>query len=161
MKSPKSQKKHHHRKRNRATSIEHEVDDDRHSVRTQPYTSDAHLDAVATKTTSIPGHQSVDDMIVVVVDNSNIFIGARETVCSAHAQEQIKPKHVKLRLQELLNVAEHNRHVTRGFTAGSSPPASEQVWEVYRLVNIFSFCQKLTKLLLFHSLWRPLIKNSP
>lgn len=81
--------------------------------------------------------------IVVVVDNSNIFIGARETVCNnsstAHAssplsspQQRVKPKHVKLRLQQLLSVAENNRQVTCGFTAGSSPPASEQVWEVYR-----------------------------
>ena len=88
-------------------------------------------------------------MIVVVVDNSNIFIGARETVCSAHAQEQIKPKHVKLRLQELLNVAEHNRRVTRGFTAGSSPPTSEQVWEVYRSVK-FTF-SKLKNIRIRHT----------
>lgn len=133
VKSPKTQKKQHHRKRNRALSIEQEVDDDHCPVRVQPNTSDAHLDTSTTRSTSIPGHSG--DMIVVVVDNSNIFIGARETVCSAHAQEQIKPKHVKLRLQQLLNVAEQNRSVTRGFTAGSSPPTSEQVWEVYRLEN--------------------------
>ena len=73
----------------------------------------------------------ISNSIVVVVDNSNVFIGARETVCIAHSQ-QIKPKHVKLRLQQLLSVAESGRKVTRGFTAGSSPPASEQVWDVYR-----------------------------
>lgn len=69
--------------------------------------------------------------IVVVVDNSNIFIGARETVCNTHAQ--IKPKHVKLRLQQLLSVAENKRKVSRGFTAGSSPPVSDHVWDIYRL----------------------------
>ena len=119
--------KKHHRKRNRAHSTEHEVDDDQHPFRAQRSNSDADMNMGATTPTSIP-----TDTVVVVVDNSNIFIGARETVCSAHAQEQIKPKHVKLRLQQLLSVAENNRRVTRGYTAGSSPPTSEQVWEVYR-----------------------------
>ena len=121
--------KKHHRKRNRAHSTEHEVDDDQHPSRAQRSSSDVDMNMGATTPTSIPTHS---DTVVVVVDNSNIFIGARETVCSAHAQEQIKPKHVKLRLQQLLGVAENNRRVTRGYTAGSSPPTSEQVWEVYR-----------------------------
>eukprot|EP00111_Clytia_hemisphaerica_P021797 TCONS_00064087-protein len=142
--SPKHHTRKHQRKRNRTLSS-----GDNQGSKTAPTICDSPLNAGldkhqlshsrsnsfsgGTEDTNFPKTEKnfVSDSIVVVVDNSNVFIGARETVCIAHAQ-QIKPKHVKLRLQQLLSVAESGRKVTRGFTAGSSPPASEQVWDVYR-----------------------------
>ena len=68
--------------------------------------------------------------IVVVIDNSNIFIGARESACNANPR--LRPRQVKLRLHQLAQVIENNRKRTRGITGVSSPPANEHVWDVYR-----------------------------
>lgn len=72
--------------------------------------------------------------IVVVIDNSNIFIGAREAAC--HEKSGIRPRHVKLKLSQLLHVAEEGRKVTRGYAGASSPATtSTAVWDIYRYVR--------------------------
>ncbi|XP_057303440.1 uncharacterized protein LOC130640873 [Hydractinia symbiolongicarpus] len=69
--------------------------------------------------------------IVVVIDNSNIFIGAREAAC--HEKSGIRPRHVKLKLIQLLHIAEEGRKVTRGIAGASSPTTtSAAVWDIYR-----------------------------
>ena len=67
---------------------------------------------------------------VIVIDNSNVFIGAREAACALNAK--LRPRHVKVRLQALAQVLENGRNVTKRFACGSSPPANEHVWDVYR-----------------------------
>ena len=67
---------------------------------------------------------------VVIIDNSNVFIGAREAACALNSK--IRPKHVKVRLQGLAQVLEKGRKVTKRFAGGSSPPANEHVWDIYR-----------------------------
>jgi len=67
---------------------------------------------------------------LVVIDNSNVFIGAREAACMLNPK--LRPRHVKVRLQALTEVLELGRNVTKRFVCGSSPPANESVWDVYR-----------------------------
>eukprot|EP00794_Sanderia_malayensis_P017748 gene17748-19522_t len=67
---------------------------------------------------------------IIMIDNSNIFIGAREAACAVNPK--LRPKHVKVRLQALVQVLEKDRNVTKRFACGSSPPANEQVWDIYR-----------------------------
>ncbi len=69
---------------------------------------------------------------IIMIDNSNIFIGAREAACATNPK--LKPKHVKVRLQALAQVLEKDRNVTKRFAGGSSPPANEHVWDIYRYV---------------------------
>lgn len=121
-----------HRKRSKTLSQSEDQQQDAAERKSAETRSSSHSDTEICGENLRAKPNTLLQSIVVVVDNSNIFIGARETVCNAHAQ--IKPKHVKLRLQQLLNVAENKRKVARGFTAGSSPPASEHVWDIYRLV---------------------------
>ena len=71
---------------------------------------------------------------LVVIDNSNVFIGAREAACMLNPK--LRPRHIKVRLQALTEVLEHGRNVTKRFVCGSSPPANENVWDVYRQVVI-------------------------
>ncbi|XP_065051781.1 uncharacterized protein LOC135681312 [Rhopilema esculentum] len=66
----------------------------------------------------------------IVIDNSNVFIGAREAACAR--SPKLRPRHVKVRLQALAHVLENGRKVSRRFACGSSPPANEHVWDVYR-----------------------------
>lgn len=67
---------------------------------------------------------------LVVIDNSNVFIGAREAACAQNPK--LRPRHIKVRLQALTQVLENGRNVTKRFACGSSPPANEHVWDVYR-----------------------------
>ncbi|KAL9957854.1 hypothetical protein ACROYT_G034804 [Oculina patagonica] len=68
--------------------------------------------------------------IVVAIDNSNIYIGAQE--CASMVNSGDRKRHVRVKLQNLVRVLERERTKTRGFACGSSPPATEHVWEVYR-----------------------------
>lgn len=68
--------------------------------------------------------------IVVGIDNSNIYIGAQE--CASMANPGDRKRHVRLKLQNLVRILERERSKMRGFASGSSPPATEHVWEVYR-----------------------------
>lgn len=68
--------------------------------------------------------------IVVGVDNSNIYIGAQE--CASMVNPGDRKRHVRLKLQNLVRILERERSKMRGFACGSSPPATEHVWEVYR-----------------------------
>ena len=43
-----------------------------------------------------------------------------------------RKRHVRVKLQNLVRILEKERTKTRGFAGGSSPPATEHVWEVYR-----------------------------
>ena len=72
---------------------------------------------------------------LIVIDNSNVFIGAREAACSLNPK--LRPRHVKVRLQALTEVLENGRNVTKKFVCGSSPPANESVWDVYRYVKAY------------------------
>ena len=76
----------------------------------------------------VAGYSDRDTM--VVIDNSNIFIGARETACAANSK--LRQRHIKVRLQGLVGILEKGKSVTKRFAGGSSPPANEQVWEIYR-----------------------------
>ena len=68
--------------------------------------------------------------IVVGIDNSNIYIGAQE--CASMVNPGDRKRHVRLKLQNLVRILERERSKMRGFACGSSPPATEHVWEVYR-----------------------------
>lgn len=68
--------------------------------------------------------------VVVGVDNSNIYIGAQE--CASMVNPGDRKRHVRLKLQNLVRILERERSKMRGFACGSSPPATEHVWEVYR-----------------------------
>lgn len=68
--------------------------------------------------------------IVVAIDNSNIYIGAQE--CASMVNPGDRKRHVRVKLQNLVKILERERTKTRGFACGSSPPATEHVWEVYR-----------------------------
>ena len=72
----------------------------------------------------------VNNDALIVIDNSNVFIGAREAACSLNPK--LRPRHIKVRLQALTEVLENGRNVTRRIVCGSSPPANENVWDVYR-----------------------------
>ncbi len=71
---------------------------------------------------------------IVVIDNSNVFIGAREAACALNSK--LRPKHIKVRLQVLAQVLEKERKVTKRFAGGSSPPANEHVWDIYRYLAL-------------------------
>lgn len=68
--------------------------------------------------------------VVVAIDNSNIYIGAQE--CASMVNAGDRKRHVRLKLQNLVRILERERTKTRGFACGSSPPATEHVWDVYR-----------------------------
>lgn len=68
--------------------------------------------------------------VVIVVDNSNIYIGAQECASANNAAD--KKRHVRVKLQNLVKILEKNRPKERTFVCGSSPPATEHVWDVYR-----------------------------
>ena len=68
--------------------------------------------------------------MVVAIDNSNIYIGAQE--CASMVNTGDRKRHVRVKLQNLVRILEKERTKTRGFAGGSSPPATEHVWEVYR-----------------------------
>ena len=68
--------------------------------------------------------------LVVVVDNSNIFIGAQE--CSTFLYPNERKRNIRIKIQQLVKVFQRGRTVSRAFVQGSSPPTTEQVWEVYR-----------------------------
>lgn len=70
--------------------------------------------------------------IVVAIDNSNIYIGAQE--CASMVNAGDRKRHVRVKLQNLVRILERERTKTRGFACGSSPPATEHVWEVYRYI---------------------------
>ena len=78
----------------------------------------------------LPIEPRLKDEALVVIDNSNVFIGAREAACALNPR--LRPRHVKVRLQALAQVLEKGRKVTKRFACGSSPPANEHVWDVYR-----------------------------
>ena len=71
--------------------------------------------------------------MVVAIDNSNIYIGAQE--CASMVNTGDRKRHVRVKLQNLVRILEKERAKTRGFAGGSSPPATEHVWEVYRWVR--------------------------
>ena len=71
--------------------------------------------------------------IVVAVDNSNIFIGAQE--CASLLNPKERKRHIRVKIQQLVKVLERGRTLSRAFVQGSSPPSTEQVWEVYRYVD--------------------------
>ena len=68
--------------------------------------------------------------MVVAIDNSNIYIGAQE--CASMVNTGDRKRHVRVKLQNLVRILQKERTKTRGFAGGSSPPATEHVWEVYR-----------------------------
>lgn len=78
--------------------------------------------------TDISNKQSSD--LVIVVDNSNIFIGAQE--CATVVNSHEKKRNIRVKIQQLVKVFQKGRVVCRAFVQGSSPPITEQVWEVYR-----------------------------
>lgn len=77
------------------------------------------------------GNQDDTKGAVIVVDNSNIYIGAQECASAYNAGE--RKRHVRVKLQNLVKILEKNRSKERTFVCGSSPPATEHVWDVYRL----------------------------
>ena len=70
------------------------------------------------------------ERLVVAIDNSNIYIGAQE--CASMVNAGDRKRHVRVKLQNLVRILEKERTKTRGFAGGSSPPATDHVWEVYR-----------------------------
>ena len=80
------------------------------------------------KTTWVRGEYSSD--LVIVVDNSNIFIGAQE--CATLLNPNERKRNIRVKIQQLVKVFQGGRVVSRAFVQGSSPPTTEQVWEVYR-----------------------------
>lgn len=78
----------------------------------------------------IPPSSPSEDIIIVAIDNSNIFIGAQE--CASMINVGDRKRHVRVKLQNLVKILEKERPKTRGFASGSSPPATEHVWDVYR-----------------------------
>lgn len=73
---------------------------------------------------------SNSDGIIVAIDNSNIYIGAQE--CASAVNPGDRKGKVRVKLQNLVRILEQTRSKARGFAYGSSPPATEQVWDVYR-----------------------------
>ena len=92
----------------------------------QALTSDSHSDPEVM--TNLKRHSSFG--MVVAIDNSNIYIGAQE--CASVVNAGDRKRHVRVKLQNLVRILEKERTKTRGFAGGSSPPATENVWEVYR-----------------------------
>lgn len=70
------------------------------------------------------------DRLIVAIDNSNIYIGAQECASMVHTGD--RKRHVRVKLQNLVRILEKERTKIRGFACGSSPPATEHVWDVYR-----------------------------
>lgn len=68
--------------------------------------------------------------VVIVVDNSNVFIGAQE--CATILNPYERKRNVRIKIQQLVKVFQKGRTVSRAFVQGSSPPKTDQVWEVYR-----------------------------
>ena len=83
-------------------------------------------------TTGVKTHSSLfpNDGMVVAIDNSNIYIGAQE--CASMVNAGDRKRHVRVKLQNLVRILEKERMKIRGFACGSSPPATDYVWEVYR-----------------------------
>ena len=83
-------------------------------------------------TTDVKGNSTsfCHDGMVVAIDNSNIYIGAQE--CASTVNSGDRKRHVRVKLQNLVRILEKERTKTRGFACGSSPPATDHVWEVYR-----------------------------
>ena len=84
--------------------------------------------------------------MVVAIDNSNIYIGAQE--CASMVNPGDRKRHVRVKLQNLVRILEKDRTKTRGFACGSSPPATEHVWEVYRYKHLSrnACCNKMVKI---------------
>ena len=82
--------------------------------------------------TDLKSHASAisHNRLLVAIDNSNIYIGAQE--CASMVNAGDRKRHVRVKLQNLVRILEKEREKTRGFAGGSSPPATEHVWEVYR-----------------------------
>ena len=70
--------------------------------------------------------------ILVVIDNSNIYIGAQEYASSVNPSD--RKRNVRVKLQHLVKILERGRNKGRAFACGSSPPSTETVWEMYRWV---------------------------
>ena len=89
-----------------------------------------------TKRSTIPQNTEISNKhssdLVIVVDNSNIFIGAQE--CSTIVNPHERKRNIRVKIQQLVKVFQKGRVVCRAFVQGSSPPTTEQVWEVYRCV---------------------------
>jgi hypothetical protein len=83
-----------------------------------------------TKHNTIPHNVKHSTDLVIVVDNSNIFIGAQE--CASLLNPNERKRHIRVKIQQLVKVFQSGRVVSRAFVQGSSPPTTEQVWEVYR-----------------------------
>ena len=83
-----------------------------------------------TKHNTIPHNVKHSTDLVIVVDNSNIFIGAQE--CASLLNPNERKRHIRVKIQQLVKVFQRGRVVSRAFVQGSSPPTTEQVWEVYR-----------------------------
>lgn len=92
----------------------------------QSYSSDEELIAVGSSQSSLFS----SDRIIVAIDNSNIYIGAQE--CASLVNAGDRKRHVRVKLQNLVKILEKERLKVRGFACGSSPPATEHVWDVYR-----------------------------
>lgn len=95
-----------------------------------------------TKRNAIPYNTEISNKhssdLVVVVDNSNIFIGAQECATIVNLHE--RKRNIRVKIQQLVKVFQKGRVVSRAFVQGSSPPTTEQVWEVYRyVIHWFSF----------------------
>ena len=92
----------------------------------QSYSSDEELISVENSQSSLFS----SDRIIVAIDNSNIYIGAQE--CASLVNAGDRKRHVRVKLQNLVKILEKERLKVRGFACGSSPPATEHVWDVYR-----------------------------
>ena len=92
----------------------------------QSYSSDEELISVGSSQPSLFS----SDRIIVAIDNSNIYIGAQE--CASLVNAGDRKRHVRVKLQNLVKILEKERLKVRGFACGSSPPATEHVWDVYR-----------------------------
>lgn len=92
----------------------------------QSYSSDEDLISVGSSQSSLFS----SDSIIVAIDNSNIYIGAQE--CASLVNAGDRKRHVRVKLQNLVKILEKERLKVRGFACGSSPPATEHVWDVYR-----------------------------
>lgn len=86
--------------------------------------------------------------LVIVVDNSNIFIGAQECAGIIHPNE--RKRNIRVKIQQLVKVFQRGRIVSRAFVQGSSPPLTEQVWEVYRWVAFKDSIPNLTNHDFYH-----------
>lgn len=100
-------------------------------VKTQPEHLEKYDNFDNVKHDPFPNFKSkIDTEIVVVIDNSNIFIGAQE--CASLLNPKERKRHIRVKIQQLVKVFERGRTLSRAFVQGSSPPTTEQVWEVYR-----------------------------